>query len=200
MEEWRVIESTDGRYEASTKGNIRSVSRVVPTNYGTRQIKSVVLKPFTHKHGYNSVVVWSKEKDKRVSQYVHILVAEAFIPKPEGECEINHINHLKTDNSVENLEWCSHKENMVKYSEHSTSKRKVNTCSCGKTISKYTARCVQCNAYNNRTVERPSKEDLFKLLNEYPFEVVGRKYDVTGNAVRKWCRSYGIPSKSSDYK
>ena len=44
---------------------------------------------------------------------VHRLVAETFIPNPEGKLCIDHINTIKTDNRIQNLRWCSHQENML---------------------------------------------------------------------------------------
>jgi uncharacterized protein YjcR len=51
----------------------------------------------------------------------------------------------------------------------------------------------------NRRVERPSKEDLTKLIESVPIETIGKQYGVSGNAVRKWCKTYGIQPKPVGY-
>lgn len=68
------------------------------------------LKFWTSKYGY-LIVDLSKNK-KRFHKPVHRLVAEAFIPNPENKPEINHKNGIKTDNKVENLEFCTYSENL----------------------------------------------------------------------------------------
>jgi hypothetical protein len=62
------------------------------------------------KTGYCTVGLSKDGKGKIF--YVHRLVATAFIPNPLNYTDVNHINEDKTDNSVENLEWLPHKENM----------------------------------------------------------------------------------------
>lgn len=64
---------------------------------------------------------------------------------------------------------------------------------CGVDISKTSYRCKRCSAikqYSHRI--KPSKEELENLLWELPFTKIGKKYNISDNAVRKWCKSYGI--------
>ena len=74
---------------------------------------------------------------------------------------------------------------------------------CGKVLRKKTKTglCEQCykeSLYNNL----PSAEELVSILKEYKgnFSAAGRYYNVTDNAVRKWCKHYGLPYHSCDYK
>lgn len=75
---------------------------------------------------------------------------------------------------------------------------------CGKQITKNTKTglCYKCwsDKYNKKVLDRPSKEELIRLLKQYNFVKVGKMYGVTDNAVRKWCKKYGISSKAADYK
>lgn len=63
---------------------------------------------------------------------------------------------------------------------------------CNKEITCGTRRCVICNGLNNRKVRRPSKEELLSDISTLSFVSVGKKYGVSDNAVRKWCKGYGI--------
>ena len=71
---------------------------------------------------------------------------------------------------------------------------------CGKEILYESKRCVSCNGKMQRKVERPSKEILYQEIKTTSFSAVGRKYGVSDNAIRKWCKTYGLPTKSSEYK
>ena len=73
---------------------------------------------------------------------------------------------------------------------------------CGKSISYGTVNslCRECYVLSTRKVERPSAEELYQLLQNNNFSAVGRLFGVTDNAVRKWCRAYGLSDKAKDYK
>ena len=55
-------------------------------------------------------------------------------------------------------------------------------------------------AFNQRRVERPSKEELGRLLQESNFTVIGKTYGVSDNAIRRWCKTYGLPYRRKDMK
>lgn len=67
------------------------------------------IKPNLLKVGYFRVVLCKNNKPK--SKLIHRIVAETFIPNPNNKSEVNHINGIKTDNRVENLEWATRSEN-----------------------------------------------------------------------------------------
>ena len=98
MEVWKKIKGFEN-YEVSNCGNIR---RKYLKGYKYR-------KPVIQK-GYCSITfVLNKTGFKKIQ--IHRLVAEAFIENNENKKCINHINGIKNDNRVDNLEWCTHSEN-----------------------------------------------------------------------------------------
>ena len=106
---WKPIKGFEGLYEVSNMGNVRSLDRHVINDNQYRLLKGKPKKPCLTSDGY---LITNLSKNGQVKTYfVHRLVAEAFIPNPNVLPFIDHINTIKTDNRVENLRWCTQKEN-----------------------------------------------------------------------------------------
>lgn len=199
MEVWKDIKDYEGYYQVSNLGNIRSLTREVRNNLGTNTVFGQKISPFMNQSGYLQVAL-SKEGN-RERPYVHRLVAEAFISNPRNLSEVNHIDHNKLNCSVENLEWCTRKENMIASAIFYGVRKEKYFCSCGNEVVKKGNKCNFCATRDSRVVkERPSPQELKKELQESSFVGVGKKYGVSDNAIRKWCKSYGMSTKSKDYK
>lgn len=102
MEIWKSISGFEGRYEASTYGNIRRVYRRSPQ----------VMRPSTAHHGYQRITLNSHRPDQKYC-FVHRLVYEAFIGPIQNGLQMNHKNGNTMDNRLENLEAVTQSENML---------------------------------------------------------------------------------------
>lgn len=112
MEIWKEITNYEGTYEVSNYGSVKSLSRKVGHFSGIlRVLKEKLLKPDVDKAGY---LLIGLRKDNIQKKFLnHRLVAAAFIPNPSNKLEVNHINGIKSDNRVENLEWVTSSENKI---------------------------------------------------------------------------------------
>lgn len=97
MEIWKKIAGY-ANYSVSNKGRVR--------NDKTGKIRSLVLGT----NGYYQVQLFNPT---RKLHYLHRLIAEAFIPNPNNYPCVNHIDENKTNNSIENLEWCTYQHNLT---------------------------------------------------------------------------------------
>lgn len=119
--EWKDIKGFETRYEVSDEGQIRSKK------------KGVILRPGKKAHGYLFVGLATRTADgKRCKKYYHVhrLVAQAFIPNPDGKSDVDHIDGVKTNNHVSNLRWCTRKENVhneATYGKTQMHIKKLNT-------------------------------------------------------------------------
>jgi group I intron endonuclease len=67
-------------------------------------------------------------------------------------------------------------------------------CMCGVLITKRATYCAEC-IRKEQSKNQPTKDELFKLILQHSFLQIGKKYNVSDNAVRKWCKKYGLPTK-----
>ena len=96
---WKDVVGFEAHYEISDAGNVR------------RKHTGRVLKSGTHRDGYKMVNLCVKGKFS--SCKVHRLVATAFIENPKKKEQVNHINGIKSDNRMGNLEWATRSENTI---------------------------------------------------------------------------------------
>ena len=98
MEIWKDVRNYETFYKVNNKGDIKNVHT------------GKILKYALHKTGYLQVFLY--KNGKRKNHLVHRIVAEAFLDNPDNLPQVNHKNEIKTDNRVENLEFCDAKYNM----------------------------------------------------------------------------------------
>ena len=103
---WKDIEGYEGLYQVSNLGRVRSISRI--NCYG-RVVTGKILSIHDNGKGYKFVRLSKYGKPKQ--EYIHRLVATAFIDNQDNLPEVNHKDENKENNCVYNLEWCSREYN-----------------------------------------------------------------------------------------
>ena len=113
MERWKNIPGYEGLYEASSKGQIRSKKgkTTYTERHGERVWKSRILKEKDKKGRETRYDLWKNGKSKTFLG--HRLIAQTFIPNLENKPCVNHIDGNPKNNHIENLEWCTYKENEI---------------------------------------------------------------------------------------
>lgn len=120
---WRAIPGYEGKYEASSLGRIKSLDRVMEITHSVinqhmkepkfvlvkRKVKGRIKKLTIGDHGYPVVNLGLRDVHT-----VHTLVAKTFLKRIDGKNHVDHINSVRTDNRVENLQWVTQQENNAK--------------------------------------------------------------------------------------
>ena len=101
---WKDVKGYEGLYKVSDTGIVLSLKRPLRFREGH------ILSSCDDGRGYRHVCLHKDGKSKTIS--VHKLVANAFVPNPNGYREINHIDEDKTNNNAVNLEWCDRAYNI----------------------------------------------------------------------------------------
>lgn len=106
IEIWKDILGYEGIYQVSNLGRIKSLARKV----GKTTVKECVVNNKPSKNGY-VVVQFYKDRSAKAHN-VHRVVASHFISNPNNYKVVNHINSIRSDNRVDNLEWCTQSYNL----------------------------------------------------------------------------------------
>ena len=137
-ERWMPIEGYEGYYEVSDLGRVRSLDREIKhKRLGRQKCKGRIISQTLDTRGYYKILLCVSGDERVVT--VHKLVAEAFIGKSNG-LQVNHINGVRTDNRLENIEYVTARENKT----HGRKTRAKYT-GCTKTKSGKWFSCIQIN-------------------------------------------------------
>lgn len=164
---WKDVPFYEGMYCVSNLGNVKSLARLKSNQYNSFEKPESILK-FRHtKKGYYNVMLYKNGNPK--SFPVHRLVLMGFDRLPEEKEQGNHINGIKNDNRLENLEWVTSSENQI------------HAFATGLNNPKY-------GADNNKT--KLTEEQVLRIREEYQFNVrgfgahsMGKKYGVSKGAI-----------------
>lgn len=157
-EEWKDIPNYEGLYQISNKGIIKNK-------------KGNIIKSRIDHKGY-AMIDLSKNNIKHTYK-VHRLVAMAFIPNPNNYLEINHIDENKSNNTISNLEWCSHKYNV----NYGTQKKRASI--------KMSLKVNQYDLNNNLIKIWDSMIEASRCLN------IDRRSIFHCCKHKKWCKTAG---------
>ena len=149
--------------------------------------------------------------------YIHQLQAEKMLGRPlkDSEC-VHHIDENKFNNSLDNLmvfktvaDHTAFHQGATIYQDKDIWVANIKTfnsgnhrkCICPVCNINYkdsgAKMCIDCYS-KERTRNIPDKEILQKLILQLPFTTIGKKFNVSDNAVRKWCKKYKLPYAKKD--
>lgn len=167
---WKDIKGYEGLYQVSNIGNVKSVSRKKKSRWGSEHLSKERLLTLSNTlYGYLRVTLY--KKSNRKSFLVHRLVIENFSNEIPKEA-VNHINEIKTDNRVENLEYMTRAEN----NRHGTRGERISKSSKGTT-----------NRREKQKVMLSNKDGSFRVIYESLSEA-HRRTKINRTSITRACQ------------
>lgn len=176
---WKDITGYEGYYMVSNLGRVKSLEKTVRCDRGYRIIPEKILKAGIRANGY--LIVRLSKDGKEKTYMIHRLVASVFCENPEGYTEVNHKDEDKTNNNVDNLEYCSRSYNC----NYGTRNQRVAEKMRGRKLSEEHKKKVAEKNTNNPKLSKPviAIHKINGLILKFP-------------SVREAGRSTGIPYQS----
>ena len=144
--------------------------------------------------------------------YEHVIIAEKKIGRYLNKGEVvHHLDGNRSNNCIDNLLVFADKSDhsafhqvLEYYLDESgiahCDKNKYFCSICSEPVSRKGCKCPRCSKIAQRTVERPNREELKNLIRTSSFVQIGKQYNVSCNAIRKWCKLEGLPFRKRDIK
>jgi len=148
----------------SKKWFVSNLGRIKNTNWKNTG-KTRLVKQGTNLKGYKTVNI--NENGKQFPEMVHKIVAEAFIDNPDNKPQVNHINGIKTDNRVDNLEWVTNSENQKHAYKNGLQKRyKSNNNGKPKKVDQYDLNGFYISTYNSMSEANKITGVDFRMISD----------------------------------
>ena len=201
VEIWKDITEYKGVYQVSDAGNARSLDR---TLLDGRHVSGKQLVLVKNSSGYYQVGLSFNGVTRKY--YIHRLVYSTFVGEIVDGNDINHIDHDKGNNTPSNLESITHQANAKDqaifangvYKDSHDYEHSHRCPMCGGIIRYTSSVCVDC-VNKSKTSYRIPKDIILESLtrNNGNFTQAAKEFGMSDNSLRKWCKKYGLPSKSS---
>lgn len=184
--EFFPLKRYEGLYEINTKGDIRSIDRMVAVkgsngrdSYTSRQ-KGVLRKSFQNGSGYLQIGLHINGKCKM--EYVHCLVYDTFIGIEDKKNDIDHLDHNKLNCSLDNLEEITHKENVRRMRRF------------------YGTEAKPKEKKSRRTYTYDEMKEALERLRVEPMSKVCKDYGISDKGLSKRLESVGLPHQMKEIK
>lgn len=118
----------------------------------------------------------------------------------QGEISEKWDVNISTVNGINTGRVWNHNRKYPIQDNYNNRKKIQKCCDCGKEISKGAKRCLSCESIRRNDKKKPSREELKEKIRTTSFVAIGKQYNVSDNAIRKWCLSMNLPSRVKEIK